>query len=43
MQPDIEKLKEFMEINFGVTPENIDERLEDLREKLRSTKQLVEG
>ena len=43
MKPDIEKLKEFMRTNFGVTPENIDEKLEELRVKLRDTKQLVEG
>lgn len=43
MANNIEKLKEFMEVNFGVTPENIDEKLEELKNQLRNTKQLLEG
>lgn len=29
------RLVEFMDVNYGVTPENIDEKLDELRQKLR--------
>lgn len=31
----LERLKEYMEKEFGVTPQNIDEKLEELRKELR--------
>lgn len=32
MNNKIERLKEYMEKEFGVTPENIDQKLEELRQ-----------
>ena len=42
MQPDIDKLKEFMKANFGITPENIDEKLEEKRRELEEKLIIIE-